>query len=250
MIGICLTCGHVDDLEAHHVAGRRNQATLTVPVCTDCHRILSAWQLSAGIELGENAGRYQGDATRALVVGVAHLLRLFAQRHTERSWLEPALVTHAARAASLLLDTLAPADRPGRWLPDPTVPPREATPVAWPNELEAQWLADWVYLLEAISEELNEDCPIPAEVLADALADPCRFLDAFQNAFGTEDAIQLLLGPLTEHAAAAQQVVLGFLSNPQLTLDQRLLDDAWLAVETGRRLIAEILNGLRGADIR
>lgn len=60
MDGCCLTCGQFDDLEAHHVAGRHNHQ-LIVAVCVDCHRILSRWQLAAGMELEHGAA---GDLDR------------------------------------------------------------------------------------------------------------------------------------------------------------------------------------------
>ena len=74
MEGVCLTCGLYTSLEAHHIAGRHNHATLTVPVCSDCHRVLSHWQLATGIELHHDADLSELDATRALLVGALHLL--------------------------------------------------------------------------------------------------------------------------------------------------------------------------------
>ena len=53
MLGICLTCGYdANDVEGHHVAGLVNYPTLTVPVCGDCHRVLTAWQRASGIGAG------------------------------------------------------------------------------------------------------------------------------------------------------------------------------------------------------
>src|SRR5450756_1676217 len=108
----CLTCGQFAELEAHHVAGRHNHRALTVALCPECHRVLSAWQLASGVELAAAAERTELDATRALVVGVMQLLQLFAQRHAECSWLPAGLWTHSGRAASRMLDGCGPADRP------------------------------------------------------------------------------------------------------------------------------------------
>lgn len=36
-------------LEAHHVCGRANDAALTVPVCRNCHAILTEGQQAAGV---------------------------------------------------------------------------------------------------------------------------------------------------------------------------------------------------------
>lgn len=36
-------------LEAHHVCGRANDASLTVPVCRNCHAVLTEGQRSAGV---------------------------------------------------------------------------------------------------------------------------------------------------------------------------------------------------------
>src|SRR4051812_6647384 len=99
MTGPCLTCGLHVHLHAHHVAGRHNHATLTVAVCADCHRILTSWQLASGVELDANAPRTDLDAQRALLVGVAQLIQLYAQRHPEHSAISSPLAIHTVRAA-------------------------------------------------------------------------------------------------------------------------------------------------------
>jgi hypothetical protein len=168
----CLTCGQFAELEAHHVAGRHNHRALTVALCPDCHRVLSGWQLASGVELDVAAERTELDATRALVVGAMQLLQLFAQRHAECSWLPAELLTHSGRAASRMLDGCGPADRPGRWLPDPTVPPCEATPVGWPKAAELARTSQFAHLVLALAQILGEPPPIPAEQLTDIAADP------------------------------------------------------------------------------
>lgn len=75
----CVTCGRHGAQEAHHVAGRANNA-VTVAVCVHCHRrYLTPWQRASGIPLGGAASELQGQW--ALGVGVLHVLRLAAQRY-------------------------------------------------------------------------------------------------------------------------------------------------------------------------
>lgn len=146
MDGVCLTCGLLTDVEAHHVAGRHNHATLTVAVCIDCHRILTRWQYAAGVELAEDAETAELDESRALIVGAVHLIRLCAQRHADLTWYPAPLAVLAARAVSKVLDALQPATRPGRWLPDPSVLPTEATPTAWSPATEIDRLVELTQL--------------------------------------------------------------------------------------------------------
>jgi len=180
--GVCLTCGLRTDLEAHHVAGRHNHATLTVAVCVDCHRILTRWQYASGTELAEGADTAALDASRALVVGAVHLVQLFAQRHADLSWFPAPLAILAARAASKVLDALQPATRPGRWLPDPTVPPIEATPTAWPGATEVDRIVEMTHLTREVSEILGEASPLTVAVLAEIAGDPLRFQAAWDDA--------------------------------------------------------------------
>ncbi len=56
---VCVRCGisepramvpiHRRYLEAHHVCARANDAALTVPVCRNCHAILTEGQRAAGV---------------------------------------------------------------------------------------------------------------------------------------------------------------------------------------------------------
>ena len=97
MARICLNCGPSTDIDAHHIAGRRNHP-LTVDVCVGCHRILSIWQRAAGIELRDAVEGTEMDATRALLVGAMHLVQLFAQRHAESAWFPNWLAIHTTRS--------------------------------------------------------------------------------------------------------------------------------------------------------
>src|SRR5215203_5376042 len=163
MDGVCLTCGLFTNLEAHHVAGRHNHATLTVAVCTDCHRFLTHWQLAAGIELHHDAEVSDLDAMRALLVGTVHLLVLYGQRHGDVSWIRSPISIYMARAVSKVLDLFEPASRPGRWLPDPTMPPLEATPVAWPAASEADRITQVADLTLQLSRILAEQPPLTVD---------------------------------------------------------------------------------------
>ncbi len=246
MLGTCLTCGQFGELHAHHVAGRHNHATLTVPVCLDCHRILTGWQLAAGIELREDAARSELDATRALVVGGLHLVQLFAQRHAEHSWVSAPLVIHTARAASLLLDAAGARERAGRWLPDPTVPPIEAVPLAWPAGAEVERLAEFAHLALALIRIFGGQPPLTVEALTSAAASPAEFKTAFDRITADPVALGRLLDLIAEHAPRCQQLVLQVLmSQGGEVVDERLLDEAWLCIDTGRRLLTEVLTAVR-----
>ena len=145
MAGVCLTCGRIADIEAHHVAGRRNH-DVTTGVCVECHRILSVWQRAAGIEL-RDVETSETDRVRALLIGTFHLARMLAERHPDETWFFPGwLAIHTARAVSRALDLQQPSDRVGRWLPDPTVPPTHGAQVAWQAATEAERLAEIAHL--------------------------------------------------------------------------------------------------------
>jgi hypothetical protein len=118
MSDVCLTCGVVTDLEAHHVGGRRNWPDLVVPVCPACHRILTNWALAAGIELADPTEPAEVDRLRAVLVGGLHVVQL-SSRRTPDDLARPELWTHSARAISRLLDASAPQDRAGRGFQTP-----------------------------------------------------------------------------------------------------------------------------------
>jgi hypothetical protein len=58
-------------LEAHHVAGVANDAALTVPVCRNCHALLSADQLSRGAPLAHAARRTLPEQVAAVLSELA-----------------------------------------------------------------------------------------------------------------------------------------------------------------------------------
>src|SRR4051794_41035848 len=103
----CLTCGCRDRVEMHHVAGRVNFPDLVVPVCLECHLILSNWQSASGIPLRPEQSRNELDRMRALIVGNLHLAQLFAQREADfpdRAELGVRLAKMMAQACSKVLD--------------------------------------------------------------------------------------------------------------------------------------------------
>jgi hypothetical protein len=171
MVGTCLTCGHRAELEAHHVAGRHNHP-IVVLVCVDCHRILSRCQLAAGIELRADAPRTDVDRLRALLVGAVQLLQLFGQRHPDHIRLPSPLATLTGRAGSRLLDALADPTRPGRWLPDPTVPPTEVTPLRWPLATEVERATDLAGLMLILLDVFGEPASRLRSWVAEVAADP------------------------------------------------------------------------------
>jgi len=223
MVGACLTCGARADLEAHHVAGRHNHATLTVAVCVDCHHILSTWQQAAGTELHHDAPTGDLDASRALLVGVVHLIQMYGQRHPE-SWVPAPVAVHTARAISKLLNGVGAADRPGRWLPDPTVTPGEATPVQWPSTTEVERIRDMAHLANYLQGLLGEVSPQLTEALAGAAARPAEWADAFHRAAANEETTRQVALVVTNYIDLSAALMVRLLHVDDLnTPDQGLL---------------------------
>ncbi len=220
MTGTCLTCGLLTtDLEAHHVAGRHNHGTLTVTVCPDCHRILSIWQRASGVELEDSTPLTALDATRALLVGVADLLGLFAQRHAGATLIGAPLATHTARAMSKIMDSFGPLDRPGRWLPDPTVPRTEALPVGWPAAGSGGQGRELAFLLREVATILGD----PSALFTALTEDPERLCAAFDT--GSPELAELG-SLLVDHVAHCQQMILRLLTVENANgVDSQLLDD-------------------------
>ncbi len=244
MDGLCLTCGTWADLEAHHVAGRHNHP-LVVPVCVPCHSILSSWQRAAGIELDRDAPRTEEDRTRALVVGAAHLLQLFAQRHQDRSWISAELWIHTIRAGSRLLDACAPPGRPGRWLPDPTVVPAEATPAQWHETAELERTAEFANLVLALARVLGDHPPLTLEVLAGIASSPAPFVEAIAQSAEDSQIAQQTLNLVNEYLLASARFVRQLLTlnldDPD-AIDHALLEEAATWFSVGHRLLQQLLD--------
>jgi hypothetical protein len=73
--GRCTVCGAVAPSELHHVASARQLPDLTVPVCLNCHRILSARQYR-----WYPAWRSEPHPLRYLVQGVLDVVALWLER--------------------------------------------------------------------------------------------------------------------------------------------------------------------------
>jgi hypothetical protein len=248
VLGICLTCGHPSNIEQHHVAGRSNYPTLTVPVCVDCHRILTAWQRGHGVLLAHDNQPYEVDRLRALAVGVYDLFRLIAQRHPSRIALSPAVAVLTGRAFSRLFDLSAPHDRPGRTLPDPTQPPVEAVPVWWVEETAL----DLVVLLATLTVDVLACEPAEAaqavepkvlEALRRIIARPQQAQWGWEQLNADQQRARQLLADIGAQLERSQRLVRGLLDlHPDDTPAPELLDEIRLWFDTGRRLLDQLVS--------
>ena len=241
MTGVCLTCGVVTDVEAHHVGGRRNWPGLVVPVCPDCHRVLTSWALAAGIELSEASERAEVDRRRALLVGGLHVVQLSARRAPDEL-ARPELWAHAARAISRLLDAGGPCDRAGRWLPDSTIMPTHPIPVAVdPSTAEAR-VREMIYLAGALLRLLGDQPPVTAQLCEAIAADPRPIPDRLLAIAVDDHAGPALAALITTHLDAAHRVMLWLLSVEDWeVIDERLLDEARVWLDTGTRLLHKVV---------
>lgn len=256
MLGICLTCGRdSDDIEQHHVAGRRNHPTLTVPVGQPCHLLLTGWQRGHGVDLRDDTPRSEVDELRALLVGVLDLLRLTAQRHPDPLGVSGLLTGHpqrlgvsgllaglTGRAFSRLLDVAEPADRAGRWLPDPTEPPRQAPPVGWLADtehdvtvLQATLAADLLDLAGGLPH-------IPSAAFRHIAAHPHHFDHAWQDLMTdprTATEVLKIIEGLLAHSLQIVRYLLA-VDHPD-GLDEMQLEEIRVWVDTGRRLLDQLV---------
>lgn len=162
---VCLACGIGGDGELHHVAGERNHATLTIPVCLTCHGILSRWQQSAGIYL-EQGPRHPVDVARAAVVGFTHAVELFVLYQPGMSAIANA-VRRAGWLASAAWDSGADPARLNRWTPDPAVV--LPLPEPRPEPASASVVLDgWTRLMDQVTVLLN--ATDPGSILGQAVA--------------------------------------------------------------------------------
>jgi len=84
--GCCLICGYNDDpliIEEHHFAGKHN-SNITIPVCPNCHRVLSNKQKGWDKEwtLPNNPPEKRLEFIR---IGIAEILFLFVRSFKEAS---------------------------------------------------------------------------------------------------------------------------------------------------------------------
>jgi hypothetical protein len=90
----CLLCGERDTevlekhpassvpasvLELHHLAGRRNDPNLTVVLCLNCHRRISARMAFAGVDLGRDPTRTTEERLVSLLRGLAVFFEQLAE---------------------------------------------------------------------------------------------------------------------------------------------------------------------------
>jgi hypothetical protein len=205
-MGVCLTCGQEASLELHHVAGRHNVADLVVAVCGACHLVLTNWQHAAGIELGEHVPRHPSDMHRALCVGVTHLFQLVEQRSLAPTAPDE-LWRLAARAMSRVLDLDAPADRAGRWLPDPTVDPHRAEPIVIDAERAKVQQHESLYLIRDLLRLLGDTPPLTPEVMEQILADPTSMPDRLATVDARDHAGPSLPILIEQHLQAASRIM-------------------------------------------
>jgi hypothetical protein len=241
MYGVCLTCGLSGELEAHHVAGRRNHAA-TVGVCVECHRILGIWQRAAGIELRETVEGTEFDATRALLVGALHLVRLFAEQHSDGNWFPNWLIVHTGRAVSKLLDLMEPADRPGRWLPDATVPPIEGSTVERRAISEAEQIAEIAHLGGALSTIVGEIPEFPTATWTVIAEDPGWWMDAVDHAVMEDLAYATALsGLVAQYMDLSGGMIMRLLQVDDLDqADEVLLEELAAWFDCMRQLLDEV----------
>lgn len=165
--GTCLTCGRVGDLEQHHVAGWRNDPDLMVVLCVPCHRLVTAMQHAAGINL-VSGPRMEVDVARATLIGAAHLLEVFFARHPGFSRLPPQTVRVAGRLVSAGLDLASDPDRPGRTTPDSRR--RVPIPIHGICHDPAQAMADWTRFVSELERILGSGClEVAARVVRDKI---------------------------------------------------------------------------------
>jgi hypothetical protein len=66
-------------LEVHHLGGHANDADLTVVLCLNCHRRISARMAFAGIDLSRDATRSAPERLVSLLRGLAVFFEQLAQ---------------------------------------------------------------------------------------------------------------------------------------------------------------------------
>ena len=154
-----------------------------------------------------------------------------------------------ARAMSKLLDVMEPASRPGRWLPDPTVPPLEAMPVRWPAASEADRITQMADLTLELSRILREQPPFSPETLTGISTDPVGFQAKFNNAAGDLAWLTALLEVVTEYGELSESIVCRLLQLDGVdAIDESLLVAVAGWTETVHRLFTHLSALLGGHE--
>lgn len=248
---VCITCGWVTgDIEQHHVAGRRNYPTFTVPVCADCHLILTKWQRAHGVGLREDVPVTEVDRVRALAVGVFDLFRLLGQRHPQQVLLSRSLTQLSGRAMSRLFDQFAPADRPGRWMPDPTQPPVEVMPVAFQPETEADLVVLFARLTLQFADLFGRPEGLPYAAFERLVEQPDLAVRAWQELTADQARSAELVEELQDQLQRGMRVVGWMLTvGPDALPDPEMLEEVRLWFDGGLRVVDHALM-LTGSEMR
>ncbi len=237
MDAVCLTCGTRGPVEGHHIAGRYNDKQLVVPVCVECHLILTNWQYASGIELGEAAPRSELDVQRAVLVGALHVIQLYAQRHSDYSWLSADLATLMSRVCSKLLDDTGDPDREGRWLPDPTYPVTLGTVTTWNGDTEDERVSEFAWLVLALGKVFGDMPTFTASRLRQMATRPADFRRAFAVIARDDAAMRLIAIQLADYIDAADALVRRLLLLPDPPVeDATIVEDAAAYFEATSRL--------------
>lgn len=254
MTGVCVACGRHGEIEAHHVAGRANHPSLTVPVCVGCHRWwLTVRQYAAGLVLDHQASRTEIDRVRALLVGVFDLAAAHAL-HTA-----PADTASGLGAAALwsqrgfcrLLD-LADPD-PDVRPPQPVISLTSPDPVGGGDVVAS--IAGVAVLLAPFAREVFGDAHPVTRVVAVAQRDPAALLPGLGVLFANPDRSATTAALLTDAVNQLRTAAGALLAAPDPATARPadfapLIDAAraWLAtVDRVAELLAECLPGENGA---
>jgi hypothetical protein len=143
------------------------------------------------------------DSSRALLVGAMHLLQLFAQRHAGTAWFPDWLATRTGRVISKLLDMCQPADRLGRWLPDPTVLPAVAAPAPCPSSSEVEWIGEMARLAQALTEIIGGIPPLAAVAVTAIAKDPAGWKALVDEAAQDQTYAEAVLGLVSQYSDIA-----------------------------------------------
>jgi hypothetical protein len=140
-----------------------------------------------------------------------------------------------------LMDLVQPADRAGRWLPDPTVPPITAAPVTWPARDEAEWLAEIAHLGGALSKILGEIPQLRIATLTEIAEDPWSWMDAFDDAMRDQDYADALLGLVGEYLKLSEAMITNLLQVDDLDqVEEVLLEEVTAWRDCTCQLLGEI----------
>jgi hypothetical protein len=244
-LGICAICGYSADIENHHSAGKANFSELTVPTCISCHRELHKRLTACGVELHAGAPRTPADRLRALVVGFSELHRLHLERHPNPMF--PAQVAGLlGRVLSREMDRLEPADRPGRWLPDPTVRVEEVMPAESHEGGDTDMLMllfqFGVDFIDSVEHSPAHDAPDVAafRILA---ADPIAFMTRAELELAGTDDGAALLADMTAGIERIHRLLLFMAAHdPDVDWPAEMLAEARLWGDTMRRLLQQLVD--------